>query len=53
MPLDETKLNELVQRVFGDMGAVFSAALVVLGDHLGLYRALAGAGPRWVRRTDS
>jgi len=45
MAVDETKLNELVQRVFGDMGAVFSAALVVLGDHLGLYRALAGAGP--------
>jgi len=45
MAVDETRLNELVQRVFGDMGAVFSAALVVLGDHLGLYRALAGAGP--------
>jgi 2-polyprenyl-3-methyl-5-hydroxy-6-metoxy-1,4-benzoquinol methylase len=44
MAVDETKLNELVQRVFGDMGAVFSAALVVLGDRLGLYRALAEGG---------
>src|SRR5262249_4981388 len=28
-----------------DLGAGLSAALVVLGDRLGLYRAMAGTGP--------
>jgi SAM-dependent methyltransferase len=31
-------------RVLGDLAAAMSAALVVLGDRLGLYRALAGGG---------
>ncbi len=39
--LDETKLNELLMKVVGDMGASFSTSLVVLGNHLGLYKALA------------
>jgi len=41
--LDETKLNELLMKVVGDMGAAFSTALVVLGDKLGLYKALSEA----------
>jgi len=41
--LDEDKLNELLMKVVGDMGAAFSTALVVLGDKLGLYKALAEA----------
>ncbi|MGH7864867.1 MAG: class I SAM-dependent methyltransferase, partial [Candidatus Binataceae bacterium] len=45
MPIDEAKLNQLVQRVFGDLGAIFSGAMVVIGDHLGLYKALAENGP--------
>jgi 2-polyprenyl-3-methyl-5-hydroxy-6-metoxy-1,4-benzoquinol methylase len=45
MPVDETKLNELVGRMVGDMGAAMSAALVVLGDRVGLYKAMDGAGP--------
>jgi hypothetical protein len=32
-------------KMVGDMGAAMSAALVLLGDHLGLYRALADGGP--------
>lgn len=31
-------------RALGDMGAAMSAALVVAGDRLGLYKAMAGAG---------
>jgi SAM-dependent methyltransferase len=45
MPADETKLNELVGKMVGDMGAAMSAALIVLGDRVGLYKAMDGAGP--------
>ena len=45
MTLDERKLNELVFKMVGDMGAAAIAPLVVLGDKLGLYRALATEGP--------
>jgi SAM-dependent methyltransferase len=43
--VDERKLEQLVLRAVGEAGAALSAALVVLGDRLGLYRGLAGAGP--------
>jgi len=39
--IDDTKLHELLMKVVGDMGAAFSTALIVLGDRLGLYEALA------------
>jgi len=45
MPVNETKLNELLNRTLQDWAAAMSAPLVVMGDRLGLYRALAGAGP--------
>src|SRR5690606_14662372 len=35
----------LLQRIVGEIGATASAPLVILGDRLGLYKALAGAGP--------
>jgi SAM-dependent methyltransferase len=41
MAVNEQKLNEFMGRAVGDMGAAFSAALVVIGDRLGLYKALA------------
>ena len=41
MPIDEAKLNAFLGKAVGDLGAVFSAALVTLGDELGLYKALA------------
>jgi SAM-dependent methyltransferase len=44
-PVDEDRLNELMGRVVGDLGATISAGNVVVGDRLGLYRALAEAGP--------
>ncbi len=39
------RLNGFVGRAVDDIGAALNAALVVLGDRLGYYRALAGAGP--------
>ena len=42
---DQAKLEAFVGKMVGDMGAAMSAALVVLGDRLGLYKALAEAGP--------
>jgi SAM-dependent methyltransferase len=44
MPIDQEKLNQFMQRAVGDLGATFHAALVVIGDKLGLYRAMADAG---------
>jgi SAM-dependent methyltransferase len=43
--VDEAKLNEFMGRFVGDLGAAMSAALVVIGDRLGLYRALASEEP--------
>jgi SAM-dependent methyltransferase len=45
MALDETKLNDFLGRFVGDLGAAIAAGAVVVGDRLGLYRALAAAGP--------
>ena len=44
--IDENKLNEFMGRAVGDMGAAMSAALVLIGDELGLYKAMAAAGPQ-------
>ena len=41
MAIDEQKFQELAQKMVGDMGVAFGAALVVVGDRLGLYKALA------------
>jgi len=42
MAIDPDKLNALVGKAVGDLGATLSAALVVLGDKLGLYKAMGG-----------
>ena len=44
-PLDPAKLEQFVFRAVDEVGATLNAALVVMGDRLGLYRALADAGP--------
>jgi len=44
-PLDLEKLQNFVFRAVDEVGATLNTALVVMGDKLGLYRALAGAGP--------
>src|SRR5450631_894040 len=43
-PLDQTKLHEFVMKAVGEMGAAMNAALILIGDKLGLYKAMAGAG---------
>jgi ubiquinone/menaquinone biosynthesis C-methylase UbiE len=43
--VDGDKLMQFVFRAVDEVGATLNAALVVLGDKLGLYRAMAGAGP--------
>ncbi len=44
-PLDMDKLNAFAGQMVGDLGGAMTASLVVLGDRLGLYKALAKAGP--------
>jgi SAM-dependent methyltransferase len=41
MALDMDKLNAFIGRFVGDFGATIHAGMVVLGDKLGLYKALA------------
>jgi SAM-dependent methyltransferase len=43
--VDDTRLAELMDRFVNDLGAVGTAGNVLIGDKLGLYRALAAAGP--------
>jgi SAM-dependent methyltransferase len=45
MAINEAKLNEFVQRAIADMGGALTAGQVVIGDKLGLYKALATRGP--------
>jgi hypothetical protein len=64
MAIDENKLNEFMGKFVGDLGAVMHAATIVVGDTLGLYKALAekpatavelaertGPDPRYLRGT--
>jgi SAM-dependent methyltransferase len=44
-PVDEAALEEFLGRVVLDLGATVSAALVVIGDRLGLYAAMADGAP--------
>ncbi len=43
--VDPDKLMAFVFEAVDEVGATLNSALVVLGDKLGLYRAMAGAGP--------
>jgi 2-polyprenyl-3-methyl-5-hydroxy-6-metoxy-1,4-benzoquinol methylase len=43
--IDVDKLMQFVFRAVDEVGATLNTALVVMGDRLGLYRALAEAGP--------
>ena len=43
--VDQGRLEHLMHSIVGDLGATMNAALVLIGDKLGLYRAMAGAGP--------
>ncbi|WP_275787385.1 class I SAM-dependent methyltransferase [Pararhizobium gei] len=45
MEIDTNKLHALLGVMVNELGAAQNAALVTLGDELGLYRAMAGKGP--------
>jgi 2-polyprenyl-3-methyl-5-hydroxy-6-metoxy-1,4-benzoquinol methylase len=45
MAINEDRMNQLIGQFLNDFGAVFHGAMVVIGDKLGLYKALAAAGP--------
>ncbi len=45
MSFDEDRLHEFMGKMVGDMGAAMNGALVLIGDRLGLYRAVAEHGP--------
>ena len=44
--LDQAKLDAFMEKAVSDMGAAMHATLVVIGDKLGLYKSMVGAG--WV-----
>jgi SAM-dependent methyltransferase len=43
--IDQARLEAFLGRVVTDFGAAFGCTLAHIGDKLGLYRAMAGAGP--------
>lgn len=43
--INEEKLNAFMGKVVGDFGAALSTSLAYIGQKLGLYKAMAGAGP--------
>lgn len=43
--INEEKLDETVKHVFGFLGGAVISGMIYLGDHLGLYQAMDGAGP--------
>ena len=57
MTIDEGKLERFIGAVVGDLGATLNTALIRIGDKLGLYKAMAGAGPltpeELAQRTDT
>ena len=42
---EQAKFDAFMGKAVMDMGAAMHAALIVIGDKLGLYKAMAGAGP--------
>lgn len=45
MTVNQQKLEALVGRLIGEISAGYGGVMVGLGDKLGLYKAMAGAGP--------
>jgi len=46
MAINQDKLHEFLGKAIVDFGATFNAALIRIGDKLGLYKALASGGPQ-------
>jgi SAM-dependent methyltransferase len=45
MTIDQQVLDNLVSRLFGDLSAGYGGVMASIGDKLGLYKGMAGAGP--------
>ena len=45
LEVDSDKLQQFLGKAVGDMGAAMNTALIIIGERLGLYKAMAGAGP--------
>ncbi len=43
--MDKAKAQQFMQKVVGDVGTAMASALVLVGVRVGLFRAMAGAGP--------
>ena len=43
--MNEATLMEFVNKAVGDAGALLAGSMVVLGDRLGFFHAMAGTGP--------
>ena len=43
--VDEQKLEQFLGQAVTDMGAAMNGVLVMIGGELGLWEAMAGAGP--------
>lgn len=43
--IDQLKLETFVMRALGDLSSAYGGVMVSLGNKLGLYKAMAGAGP--------
>jgi 2-polyprenyl-3-methyl-5-hydroxy-6-metoxy-1,4-benzoquinol methylase len=46
MSINEEKLNELLGKFVGDLGATMHAGSIVIGEKLGLYKGMANPGER-------
>ncbi len=44
-PLDQDRLGRILAQAVAELGAAASGPLILLGDRLGLYKAMSGAGP--------
>jgi 2-polyprenyl-3-methyl-5-hydroxy-6-metoxy-1,4-benzoquinol methylase len=44
-PIDPERFKDYMKLVFGALGGAMTSAMIYLGDRMGLFRALAGAGP--------
>ncbi len=45
MAVNQDKLHELATKFLNDLGAAFTGPSILIGEQLGLYKALASAGP--------
>ena len=48
--MDDARMTAFVEKAIEDVGALLGGSMVVIGDKLGLYRAMAGAG--WLSPAD-